>query len=74
MPDVTLAIIEGREAGREFLVTRTTVIGRDPGADRPEQGKGLRTDDLGGPKGAIAQVSRPSGHLHGVARDDGALE
>src|SRR5438874_1367192 len=33
MPDVTLAIIEGREAGREFLVTRTIVIGRDPGAD-----------------------------------------
>jgi ABC-2 type transport system ATP-binding protein len=29
----TLAIIEGREAGREFPVTRTTLIGRDPAAD-----------------------------------------
>ena len=33
MPQVTLAIVEGREAGREFPVTGTTVIGRDPGAD-----------------------------------------
>src|SRR5437870_4931121 len=33
MPHVTLAIVEGQEAGREFSVTQTTVIGRDPGAD-----------------------------------------
>jgi ABC-2 type transport system ATP-binding protein len=33
VPDFTLAIIEGRQAGLEFAVSETTVIGRDPSAD-----------------------------------------
>jgi len=33
MPHLTLAIVEGQEAGREISVTDTTVIGRDVAAD-----------------------------------------
>jgi ABC-2 type transport system ATP-binding protein len=33
VPHLTLAIVEGQEAGREFSVTATTLIGRDPAAD-----------------------------------------
>ncbi|MFL5867100.1 MAG: FHA domain-containing protein, partial [Thermoleophilaceae bacterium] len=33
MPQPTLAIVQGTDAGREFLLTGTTVVGRDPGAD-----------------------------------------
>ncbi|MEA2271416.1 MAG: type transport system ATP-binding protein [Solirubrobacteraceae bacterium] len=33
MSNPVLAIVEGPDAGREFPVTRTALIGRDPGAD-----------------------------------------
>ena len=33
MPEVKLAIVEGGEAGREFPLTGTVLIGRDPAAD-----------------------------------------
>ena len=33
MPQLTLMIVEGHEAGREFAVSDTTVVGRDPAAD-----------------------------------------
>jgi ABC-2 type transport system ATP-binding protein len=74
VPQVTLAIIEGSEAGREFPVTKQTVIGRDPAADLviadsgvstkhasfvPADG-GLTVQDLGSRNGTFVNDQRLS--------------
>src|SRR5919198_2066095 len=33
VPQVTLAIVEGRDAGREFPLTGNLLVGRDPSSD-----------------------------------------
>jgi ABC-2 type transport system ATP-binding protein len=78
MPEVTLAIVEGEEAGREFSVTRTTLIGRDPNSDVvledsgvsgrhaslvPVDG-GIAVEDLGSRNGTFVNGSRVSGTHH----------
>jgi ABC-2 type transport system ATP-binding protein len=75
VPHFTLAIIEGREAGRELTVTRATVIGRDPGADlvirdseiSPEHASlmvlvsGIAVEDLGSASGTFVNGQRVTG-------------
>jgi ABC-2 type transport system ATP-binding protein len=75
VPHVTLAIIEGLEAGQEFTVTRATLIGRDPGADvviadsevAPQHasfvlvGGGIAVEDLGSTTGTFVNGGRVTG-------------
>src|SRR5918999_2953681 len=75
MPHATLAIIEGREAGREFAVTGTTLLGRDPGADvvvadsdvSPQHASfvvvdgGIAVEDLGSSRGTFVNGERVTG-------------
>jgi ABC-2 type transport system ATP-binding protein len=75
VPHTTLAIIEGREAGREFSVTRTTLIGRDQGADvviadsgiSPQHASfllvagGVAVEDLGSTNGTFVNGRRVTG-------------
>jgi ABC-2 type transport system ATP-binding protein len=79
----TLAIVEGREAGREFPVTGTTLIGRDPSADvvvadsevstrhasvAPDDG-GVALEDLGSTNGTFVNGQRVTGPLRLQAGD-----
>jgi pSer/pThr/pTyr-binding forkhead associated (FHA) protein len=72
VPHLTLAIVEGQEAGREFEVTATVLIGRDPSADvviadteistrhvsfAPVDG-GLAVEDLGSTNGTFVGTVR----------------
>jgi ABC-2 type transport system ATP-binding protein len=75
MPHVALAIVEGREAGRQFSVTRATLIGQDPNADvviadadvAPQHaslmlaGDGVIVEDLGSTGGTFVNGSRITG-------------
>jgi ABC-2 type transport system ATP-binding protein len=69
---LTLAIVEGHDAGREFSVTTTTVVGRDPSADvvipdaevstrhasfAPVDG-GITVEDLGSTNGTFVNGQR----------------
>src|SRR5918999_1757141 len=82
MPHATLAIIEGREAGREFAVTGTTLLGRDPGADvvvadsdvSPRHASfvvvdgGIAVEDLGSSQGTCSSpVSERAARCRSVA-------
>ena len=75
MPQLTLVIVEGREAGRELPVGSTTLVGRDPGADlvisdsevssrhasfAPADG-GITVEDLGSTNGTFVNGQRVTG-------------
>ena len=75
MPHLTLVIVEGRETGREFPVSGTTLVGRDPGADLviadsevssrhasfvPADG-GITVEDLGSTNGTFVNDQRVTG-------------
>ena len=75
MQHATLAIIEGREVGREFSVSRAVVVGTDPGADivvadpgvshrhaslAPVEG-GITVEDLGSTNGTLVNGTRVTG-------------
>lgn len=75
MPHVALAIVEGREAGRQFSVTQATLIGQDPNADvviadsdvAPQHASlvladdGVIVEDLGSTGGTFVNGSRITG-------------
>jgi ABC-2 type transport system ATP-binding protein len=75
MPHVALAIVEGREAGRQFSVTQATLIGQDPNADvviadsdvAPQHESlvladdGVIVEDLGSTGGTFVNGSRITG-------------
>ena len=75
MPHLTLVIVEGQEAGREFPASGTTLVGRDPGADLviadsevsskhasfvPADG-GIAVEDLGSTNGTFVNGQRVTG-------------
>jgi ABC-2 type transport system ATP-binding protein len=74
MPRVMLAIVEGREVGREFSVTQATLIGQGPNADvvirdsdvAPQHASlvladdGFVVEDLGSTAGTLVNGSRIS--------------
>ena len=83
MPEVTLAIVEGGEAGREFPLTGTVLIGRDPEADvvvadSEASGRhasfvlvdgGVVVEDLGSTNGTFVNGRRVSGSQRLAAGD-----
>jgi ABC-2 type transport system ATP-binding protein len=83
MPEVTLAIVEGGESGREFPLTGTVLIGRDPGADvvvadSEASGRhasfqlvdgGVVVEDLGSTNGTFVNGRRVSGSQRLAAGD-----